>query len=56
LDIFTRLKEKKDKSPDNWGSVANYFEIKNDSSKILGFEEKQELNDLLSPVIYTVLE
>jgi hypothetical protein len=34
------LKEKKDKFPDNWGSVANYFEIKNDSNIILGFEEK----------------
>jgi hypothetical protein len=29
--MFTKLKEKKDKSPDNWGSVANYFEIKNEN-------------------------
>ena len=30
--FFSKLKEKIDKSPDNWGSVANYFEVKNDNS------------------------
>jgi hypothetical protein len=40
LEIFTKLKEKKEKSPDYWGSVTNYFEIENDNKKSLSFEEK----------------